>query len=181
MTPRWVCELLDYKGVRYELLHSPKGFTETDLSAEVEGRKPCAAEVFVAVADGKLIELVFPAQQWANLDKVRELLHCHELRPATEKELRQNYPGCLSGAVPPLRRPPHSDVILDRWVDINSDIVFLAGTDHDAIRMPIQEWLEIVNPRTESFSEPVESPAAANVEPARFSATSAASQENRVS
>ncbi|MBI3469291.1 MAG: hypothetical protein HY000_40325 [Planctomycetes bacterium] len=160
MTPRWVCELLDRHGVHYEQLHRPEGFTELDLAAPEHGARPCAAEVLVAVADGRLIELVFPVNHWADLERVRELLQCHEVRPATQEELQQSYPGCKPGAVPPLHRSPSSDVIVDRWVDINSDIVFLAGTDHDAIRMPIREWFEMVNPRLASFSQPVESPAA---------------------
>lgn len=161
MTPRWICDLLDRHGVHYEQLHRPEGFTEQDLAATVGGSKPCAAEVLIAVVDGRLLELVYPADHWVNLETVRELLHCREVRPATEEELKRHYPGCAPGAVPPLHRSPKSDVMVDRWVDINGDIVFLAGTEHDAIRMPIQEWMEVVNPRLESFSQLVEAPATA--------------------
>ena len=161
MIPKWVIEQLDRHGTHYEHLHRPEGFTPDDLETDEHGCRVGAAEVSVAVADGRLLELVYPANDWVDLDKVSELVSCSELRLATEAELRDYYPDCEPGAVPPLRHPANSDVIVDPWVDINSTIVFLAGCNRDAIRMPMQDWIQMVNPRTASISQPVESPVVA--------------------
>jgi Ala-tRNA(Pro) deacylase len=157
MIPKWVIELLDRHGAHYEHLHRPEGFTPESLESDEHGFKRSAAEVVITVADGRLLELVMPADSWADLDKVRELIGCREVRLASEDELREHYPGCESGAVPALHYAPTSDVLMDRWVDVNSSIVFLAGNTHEAIRIPIDEWMQVVNPRIGSFSQPVES------------------------
>lgn len=156
MTPIWITALLDRHGVHYEHLHSPEGFTLESLGTDEHGCRQSPAEVVVAVADGRILELVVPSVSWVDLDKVRALVSCRNVRFATEDELRGCYPHCEPGAAPPLRRPRDSDVLMDRWVDVNSNIVFLAGSHHDAVRMPIQEWIEMVNPRIGSFSQPVE-------------------------
>jgi Ala-tRNA(Pro) deacylase len=161
MTPTWICEVLDRQGVHYELLHRPEGFSPESLQSDEHGLGQSAAEVAIAVADGRLLELVMPADSWADLQKVRELVGCREVRLASAEELREHYPGCEPGTVPPLRFPPGSDVLMDSWVDVNSVIVFLAGSTHEAIRMPIDKWMQVVNPRIGSFSQPVEEPVTA--------------------
>lgn len=161
MIPTWICEVLDRQGVHYELLHRPEGFSPESLQSDEHGLRHAAAEVAIAVADGRLLELVMPADSWADLQKVRELIGCREVRLASEEELREHYPDCEPGTVPPLRSPPGSDVLMDSWVDVNSVIVFLAGSTHDAIRMPIDKWMQVVNPRMGSFSQPVEEPVTA--------------------
>jgi Ala-tRNA(Pro) deacylase len=161
MVPNWVTELLDEHGVHYEHLHRPEGFAPNSLVTDEHGFRQSAAEVVVAVADGRLLELVVPADSWADLDKVRKLVGCHEIRLATEKELEQHYPDCAAGAVPPLRHAAGSDVLLDSWVDVNSSILFLGGSPRDVIRMPMEDWIELVNPRIASFSQPVLAPCGA--------------------
>ena len=161
MTPTWITELLDRYGVHYEHLHSPEGFTVESLATDEHGSRQSAAEVVIAVADGRLLELVVPSVSWVDLDKVRELVCCRDVRFVTEEEMRDHYPQCEPGTVPPLRRPADSDVLMDSWVDVNSNVVFLAGSQHDAIRMPIHEWIEMVNPRIGSISQPVQAPAGA--------------------
>ncbi len=156
MTPNWITNLLDRHGAHYEHLHRPEGFSPESLEADEHGFRQSAAEVVIAVANGRLLELVMPADSWADLDKVHELFGYGEVRLATADELREHYPGCESGTVPPLRFPPGSDVLMDSWGDVNSMIVFLAGSTHEAIRMPIDEWMQVVNPRIGSFSQPVD-------------------------
>lgn len=155
MVPNWVTELLDEHGVHYEHLHRPEGFSPDSLMTDEHGFRQSAAEVVIAVADGRPLELVIPADSWADLDKVRELMGCRELRLATEQELQQYYPDCTAGTAPPLRRVFGSDVLLDSWVDVNSSILFLAGSPQDVVRMPMDDWIELVNPRIASFSQPV--------------------------
>lgn len=158
MTPTWICDVLDRHGVHYEQLHRPEGFSPGLLEFDEHGARQSAAEVAIAVADGRFLELVMPADSWADFDKVRQLVGCREVRLASADELREHYPGCEPGTVPPLRFPAGSDVLMDSWVDVNSVIVFLAGSIHEAIRMPIGEWMQVVNPRVGSFSQPVEEP-----------------------
>ena len=159
MLPTWITGLLDRHGVHYEHLHSPEGFTLESLATDEYGSRQSAAEVVIAMADGRLLELVVPSVSWVDLNKVREMVGRQSVRFATEEEVREHYARCEPGAVPALRRPADSDVLMDSWVDVNSNVIFLAGSQHDAIRMPMQEWLEMVNPRIGSFSQPIEEPA----------------------
>jgi Ala-tRNA(Pro) deacylase len=45
------------------------------------------AKVVVVMADGRPVELILPASRRVNLDRVRTVLHAHEIRLATEAEM----------------------------------------------------------------------------------------------
>jgi len=63
---------------------------------------------------------------------------------------------CEIGAIPPLRYWKDVDVLMDRSLNVEGDIVMQAGTHTDAIRLRFKEWYETVNPRVATLSDPGE-------------------------
>ena len=114
------------------------------------------AKVVVAMADGRPIELIVPAARRVVLEWVRAVLGAREVRLATEEELQRHFGDCEVGAMPPLRHWGSVEVLVDASLQMDGDVVFQAGTHEDAIRMRCRDWLGLVQPRFERFSEPLE-------------------------
>jgi Ala-tRNA(Pro) deacylase len=110
----------------------------------------------VVLADGRPVELILPASRHVNLDKVRTVLHAQEARLATEGEMEQFFADCEVGAIPALRHWQGVDVLMDRSLDVEGDILFQAGTHADAVRLNFRDWYEMVSPQVATFSEPGE-------------------------
>lgn len=68
--------------------------------------------------------------------------------------MAQVFTDCETGAIPPLRRWKDVPVLMDASMSNAAELVFQAGTHEDAIRLQLEDWLALVNPRVEFFSEP---------------------------
>lgn len=65
---------------------------------------------------------------------------------------------CDVGAIPPLVHWRGVKVLLDEALAGPGEILFQAGTHEDAIRLSFNDWLAVVKPRIDSFSEPAGTP-----------------------
>ena len=110
----------------------------------------------VVMADGRPVELILPASRHVDLERARTVLHAHELRLATEAEMEQYFTDCEVGAIPALRHWKDVEVLMDRALNVEGDILFQAGTHADAVRLNFRDWYEMVNPQVASVSEPAE-------------------------
>jgi Ala-tRNA(Pro) deacylase len=150
----WIEDELKQRGIPYEELHHTDAYTAQEVAQRehVSGHR-VAKTVFV-MADDKLIEVVLPASRRVMLDWVKELLGVHQLRLASEDELREAFADCELGAIPALRHWQGVDVIADAHLQTDGDILILGGTHRDAVRMRFEDWFEMVQPRVELLSEP---------------------------
>jgi Ala-tRNA(Pro) deacylase len=152
----WVRNELEQRGIVYEDLHHPEAYTAQQLAEREHISGHRVAKVVCIVADDKPVELVLPASRRVRLDWAGELLHARDVRLASEKELGQFFTDCEVGAIPALRHWKGVDVIMDGHLRCDGDIYILGGTHRDAIRIRFDDWMELVNPRVECFSEPAD-------------------------
>jgi Ala-tRNA(Pro) deacylase len=117
------------------------------------------AKVVVALVDGHPVELVLPACRHVALERLRQILNAKDVRLASEADLEKYFLDVDIGAVPPLRHWEGIDVLMDRSLEVEGDILFRAGTHEDAVRLSFQDWYEMVRPQVAGFSEPVAPPA----------------------
>jgi Ala-tRNA(Pro) deacylase len=153
-TATWVRNELEQRGIRYQELHHPDAYTAQQVAQHEHVSGHRVAKVVCVLADGRPVELVLPASRRVDLDRVRALLGVREARLASEEELRRHFFDCEVGAIPALRHWPGVDVIMDGHLRRDGDIVIMAGTHRDAVRMPFDDWFALVNPRVELLSEP---------------------------
>src|SRR5262245_39033097 len=152
MVPKWLTDLLDQRRIRYTQLHHEDVSTAEEL-AEIEHFPADQVATLCAVlADNRLLEVVVPATRTVDLKKVRAWAHCDEIHLASDEEMEQLFPDCQRGAVPPVRYWSSCPVLMDRWMDVDDDILFEASTHHDAIQMKFADWMRLVNPVVGSFS-----------------------------
>jgi Ala-tRNA(Pro) deacylase len=155
-SPLWIRKMLELRGIAFEEMHHPEAYTAQEVAQREHISGHRVAKVVVAMADGRPVELILPASRHVNLDRVRTVLHAHEIRLATEPEMEQYFADCEVGAVPALRHWKGVDVLMDWSLKVEGDILFQAGTHADAVCLNFRDWYEMVNPQVATFSEPGE-------------------------
>ncbi len=153
-TPMWIRTMLERRGIPFEELHHPEAYTAQEVAQREHFSGHRVAKVVVAMADGQPVELILPASMHVNLDRVRTVLHAHELHLASEAEMEQFFTDCELGAIPALRHWSNVNVLMDRSLQVQGNILFQAGTHADAIRLNFNDWYEMVNPQVATFAEP---------------------------
>lgn len=150
----WVKGLLEAKGLPYQERHHPEVFTAQEVAAEEHVSGHRLAKVVIVMADGRPVELIVPASRRVMLERVREVLRADAVRLATEDEMQDRFPDCEIGAIPPLRQRDDIEVLMDATLWVDGDLAFQAGTHRDLIAMRFADWIALVKPRVEFFTEP---------------------------
>lgn len=155
-TATWIRNELDQRGITYQELHHPDAYTAQQVAEyeHVSGHR--VAKVVCVLADGRPVELVLPASRRVMLDWVGQLLGAREVRLASEDELQRCFTDCEPGAIPALRHWGDVDVLMDGYLRVAGDILIQGGTHQDAVRMRFEDWFDLVRPRVELLSEPVQ-------------------------
>lgn len=154
-TQHWVRQALQAHEVPFQELHHGLAFTAQHLAevGHISGRQ--VAKVVVVMADERPVETVLPASRILDFNLLRGVLDCQECRLATEVEISQRFNDCEIGAIPPMRRWPGIELLMDASLESDDDIIFAAGTHRDAIRMNFGDWASLVVPRVANFSRPI--------------------------
>jgi Ala-tRNA(Pro) deacylase len=155
-TPQWVRKTLEGRGIPFRELHHSSAYTAQEVAQREHVSGHAVAKVVVVMADGKPVELVLPASRRVELERVRQILGSAEARMASETEMERYFTDCEVGAVPPLPHWENIPVLMDSTLQAADEIVFQAGTHEDAVRLRFSDWYKIVNPRVDTFTEPVD-------------------------
>lgn len=152
MIPASISEYLDRNGARYSVMSHPTAYTaqEEAAAAHVPGNE--WAKAVVCFADEQPILAVLPAPFAVDLNRLQRTLHAHSIRLAKEPEFAPLYPDCEVGAMPPLGPLYGQRVILDERLTSGAEIVFSAGSHHDAIRMSYPEFDRLAHPTVATFA-----------------------------
>jgi Ala-tRNA(Pro) deacylase len=155
-TPQWIRKVLQLRGVRFEELHHPEVYTSQEVAQREHFTGHRVAKVVVVMVDERPVELILPASRHVVLERVREILNAKKVRLASEKEMEKYFDDCEIGAIPALRHWQGIDVLMDRSLTVEGDILFQAGTHSDAVKLNFRDWYELVQPQVATFSKPEE-------------------------
>jgi len=126
--------------------------------AEAEHLPPyMLAKTVIVQGPDRYAMAVLPADCKIGLEQLANTMNVEHLRLATEEEVRQIFPECEVGAMPPFGAPVGMPVYLDVRLADEPYILFNAGTHRDAIHMRVADYIGLVNPSITSFacSDPV--------------------------
>lgn len=155
-TPSWIRKMLELRGIEFEELHHPDVYTAQEVAQREHISGHRVAKVVVVMVDGRPVELILPASRHVDLKRVGQVLNSHNVRLASEEEMEKFFTDCDLGAVPALRHWQNVDVLMDRALNVEGDILFQAGTHADAVRLRFPDWYEMVKPQVATFSEPAD-------------------------
>ena len=145
-------EYLDKHGVKYSVVtHSP-AFTAQGVAAlsHTPGRN--LAKSVVVKLDGKMALVVLPASFQIDLDLLRKATKATLVELASEREFKDRFPECETGAMPPFGNLYGLDVIADEMLANDTEIAFNACSHRDLIRLPWRDFERLAEPKLARFA-----------------------------
>lgn len=148
-------EYLDKHAIQYQTLTHSTAYTAQEIAAlqHVPG-KQMAKVVMVKKDDGTPLMLVLPASYQVDFSKLQEVLGTNaELEQ--EREFRELFPECETGAEPPFGNLFNLDTLVDAALAEDEEIVFNAGSHWQTVRLRYEDFARLVQPRVASFAQHV--------------------------
>lgn len=147
MTARRLKNYLDANRVEYVTITHLTAYTaqEVAATAHVPGRE--MAKTVIVKVDGELAMVVLPANEYVDLESLREATASRDVQLAHETDFRNAFPECEIGAMPPFGNLYGMDVYVADDLTEDRYIAFNAGSHSDVIRMAYEDFDRLVHPR----------------------------------
>lgn len=142
--------LLDENKIPYSVMPHQTTYTAQGTAATMQIAAQELAKTVVLLAGDEMILAVLPGQKHVKLHKL-SVEFGKPLRLASELEFSNRFPDCEPGAMPPIGSLYNLPVYMDQSLADDEEIVFNAGTHHDAIRMRYDDFVRLVKPKVCSF------------------------------
>jgi Ala-tRNA(Pro) deacylase len=145
-------EFLDSHNIKYLVLSHSLAYTAQGIAAlaHVSGKK--LAKTVIVKIDGVLAMAVIPASEHVDLDRVRTLTGAQTIEIATEREFKDAFPDCETGAMPPFGNLYDMPVYADESLAQHEEITFSAGTHRELVRMRWADLARLVNPTVDKLA-----------------------------
>jgi len=95
---------------------------------------------------------VIPASRKLDLLKLSACFNTENVRLMEESEFLKLFPGCETGAIPPLGWPFSITCYLDKSLLSGKEIVFSSGSHTESIRMATQDYQKLAKVEAGDFS-----------------------------
>lgn len=152
MLAKTLKEYLDERKVRYvTITHSP-AFTAQQVAQSAHIPGDMMAKTVMIIINGALAMAVLPAARRVNLDELRAITGCDDVRLAHEDEFKDFFPDCEPGAMPPFGNLYDMSVYLSPELAVEPEIVFNAGNHTELVRMGWRDYYHLVKPRVAEFA-----------------------------
>lgn len=143
--------LLDENHIPYTPMAHTTAYTAQGAAATMKISGKELAKTVVLRAGEDTVLAVLPAAHHASLEKLSGLLG-KPVRLATEQEFSDLFPDCELGAMPPFGELYGLPVYVDESLAADEEIVFNAGTHHDAIRLRYADFARLAKPVVAAFA-----------------------------
>ena len=144
-------EYLGRNSIKYTTTtHSP-AYTAAEVAqiAHVPGKE--VAKTVMVNVDGKMCMAVLSSSYMVDFGALQKSLPATDVELASESDFKELFPECEVGAMPPFGNLFECDVIVDRSLTGDHEIVFNAGNHRELIRMAYADFERLVKPRVLSF------------------------------
>ena len=145
-------EFLDSHNIKYLVISHSLAYTAQGIAAlaHVSGKK--LAKTVIVKIDGVLAMAVIPASEHVDLDRLRTLTGARNVEIATEREFKDAFPDCETGAMPPFGNLYDMPVYADMSLSQFEEITFSAGTHRELVRMRWDDMVRLVNPTVDQLA-----------------------------
>ena len=143
---------LDAHGTKFVAISHSKAYTAQGIAAiaHISGRE--LAKTVIVKLDGDLAMAVLPASYQVDLDRLRKLTGVRTAELATEREFKQHFPDCETGAMPPFGNLYGIPVYVDEALAEDREIAFNSGSHYELIKMAYADFEQLVKPEVMAFS-----------------------------
>jgi len=148
-------DFLQSRSVRFEvLLHRP-AHSATHLAGSVHVPGRCVAKGVLVHAGRGYALAVLPATHRIDTARLAEVLGVDEVRIASEVEVERIFADCEPGALPPFGHLYGLTTIVDSSLAGGSEIVFVANTRHEGVRMRFKDYEAVEGPSRARFASTI--------------------------
>ena len=147
-----VTEYLDASAVHYEVSEHPPTYTAQQMAAAEHERGQYVAKPVIIKADDKNIMCVLSACYKIDFAALKSQLGAKSVELAEEQEIGRIFEDCELGAEPPFGNLYDLPVVMDKALEKDDHIMFQAGTHDKAIRMSMEDYRKLVEPKVLEFS-----------------------------
>jgi len=139
-------EFLDSHHIKYLVISHSLAYTAQGVAAlaHVSGKK--LAKTVIVKIDGALAMAVIPASEHIDPDQLRRLTSAKTVEIASEREFKDAFPDCETGAMPPFGNLYDMAVYADTSLARLEEITFSAGSHRELVRMRWADMARLVNP-----------------------------------
>lgn len=145
-------KFLDSHHIKYLIISHSLAYTAQGIAAltHVSGKK--LAKTVIVKIDGILAMAVVPASLHVDLSRLKNLTGAQTVEIAPEREFKDAFPDCETGAMPPFGNLYDMAVYADASLADNEEITFSAGTHRELVRMDWLDMVRLVNPLIASLT-----------------------------
>ena len=143
---------LDQHHVKFVVITHSKAYTAQGIAAiaHIPGQE--LAKTVIVKQDGALAMAVLPASFQVDLLALKKVVGVRDASLASEREFKQHFPDCETGAMPPFGNLYGIPVYVDSTLTRDREIAFNAGTHYELIRMEYADFAKLVEPVVLGFS-----------------------------
>jgi Ala-tRNA(Pro) deacylase len=147
-----VKDFLDANAVKYVIISHSKAYTAQGIAAvsHISGKE--VAKTVIVKLDGALAMAVLPASYQVDLTALKHAAGVQEAVLAGEREFKQHFPDCETGAMPPFGNLYGIPVYVDESLTEDKEIAFNAGSHYELIKMAYLDFERLVGPEVMAFS-----------------------------
>ena len=143
---------LDEHHIKYVVISHSKAYTAQGIAAIAHIRGQELAKTVIVKLDGALAMAVLPASYQVDLLALKKVVGVKDASLASEREFKQHFPDCETGAMPPFGNLYGIPVYVDKTLTLDKEIAFNAGTHFELIRMEYADFGRLVEPEVLEFS-----------------------------
>ena len=147
-----VVDYLDEVSASYEVTHHRPTFTAQQMAAEEHVPGMAVAKPVIVRADETYYMCVLPACCKIDLDALKSQLGVCQVELADESEMARLFPDSALGAEPPFGSLYDLETIMDKTLEADEYIVFQGGSHEQAIKMDMDEYRRVAQPKVLAFS-----------------------------
>ncbi len=143
---------LDQNHIRYIVISHSKAYTAQGIAAvaHIPGKE--LAKTVIVKLDGALGMVVLPASYHVDLAALKTATGVKVAELASEREFKQHFPDCETGAMPPFGNLYDIPVYVDDTLTVDKEIAFNAGSHLELIRLAYEDFERLVKPLVLNFS-----------------------------
>ena len=145
-------EYLDNNNVKYMVISHSLAYTAQGIAALVHVSGHKLAKTVIVKIDGVLAMAVVPASMHVDLLQLQKLTGAQAVEIATEREFKDAFPDCETGAMPPFGNLYDMSVYADASLAEHEEITFSAGSHRELMRMHWKDMAQLVNPTVDNLT-----------------------------
>lgn len=145
-------EFLDNKNVPYVVISHSVAYTAQGIAAlaHIPGKE--LAKTVMVRLDDELAMAVLPASALVDLPSLRAAAGARTVALASERDFKDRFPDCETGAMPPFGNLYGMAVFVDENLALDKEIAFNAGSHRELVRLAYADFARLVKPKLAKFA-----------------------------